>query len=95
MTGVIISNKDPKEQKSEVTCPESVITLCYLYPLHYVCSRRSAEIISAQNTLGTMLDTENSKINKHTPAPEGLDQQAERPLEEKCSDQAVALLWSP
>ena len=39
-----------------------------------------------------MLDTGNNKINKHTPAPEGLDQQAERPLEEKCSDQAVALL---
>lgn len=44
MTGVIISNEDPKEQKSEVTCPESVIKLCYLYPLHYLCSRHSAEI---------------------------------------------------
>lgn len=44
MAGVIISNKDPMEQKSQVTCPESLIKLCYLYPLHGLCSHHSAEI---------------------------------------------------
>ena len=32
------------EQKSEVTCPKSLIKLCYVYPLHGLCSRHSAEI---------------------------------------------------
>ena len=44
MAGVIVSNKDPMKQKSEVTCPKSLIKLCYLYPLHGLCSHHSAEI---------------------------------------------------
>lgn len=42
-----------------------------------------------------MLDTGDSKMHKHTPAPEGLDGQAERPLQDKCSDSAVLSLRSP
>lgn len=33
VTGVVISNKDTKEWKSEVTCPKSLIKLCYLCTL--------------------------------------------------------------
>lgn len=32
------------EQKSQVTCPKSLIKLCYLYPLHGLYSHHSAEI---------------------------------------------------